>query len=274
MAVGDYAINTVIVIATLALAFGWIVRAKQRWWLLVPAAGTLGGYFWFGFKLYPHEVALAGCLIPLVLGRAVRLRDTAQHRPSQFPTVLYLLSLYLFAHWLGSNIYNKLDGGGGYGNVTRAYFNAFWVIIFLAAFWNHGSTKYIPAALLVSYLAAATRVAIGLVTYFTSAFAYIPVINYVLPGSTHARGADLRASGLTLATLAACYFLIHKGLLRKSFHLLVFLGSCVALLFGSGRTVSRPSLPHPNFCGAALPEDRAPHLLCPWWWGDDRDPEC
>ncbi len=151
--------------------------------------------------------------------------------------MLYLLGLYLFAHWLGSNIYNRLDSGGGYGNVTRAYFNAFWVIVFLVAFWGHGSTKYIPAALLLSYLAAGARVVIGLVTYFTNAFVYIPVINYVLPGSTHARGADLRASGLALATLAACYFLIHRGFFRKSFHLLIFLGSCVALLFGSGRTV-------------------------------------
>jgi hypothetical protein len=31
--------------------------------------------------------------------------------------------------------------------------------------------------------------------------------------------------------------LIKKGFFRKSFHLFVFLGSCVALLFGSGRTV-------------------------------------
>ena len=236
MAVGNYAMGTVILLATFALGLTWITTAKERWWLLVPAAGTLGGYFWFGFKLYPHEVALAGALVPLLLGRAVRLHATEQHRASQFPTVLYLLSLYLLAHWLGSNIYNKLDGGGGYGNVTRAYFNAFWVIIFLVAFWWHGSTKYIQVALLLSYLAAAARVVIGLVTYFTSAFAYIPVINYVLPGSTHSRGGDLRYSGLALATLATCYFLIQKGFLRKSFHLLVFLGSCVALLFGSGRT--------------------------------------
>jgi hypothetical protein len=237
MTVGSSAVSSLIVIATLALVLTWITAAKQRWWLLVPAAGTLGGYFWFGFKLYPHEVALAGCLVPLSMALAVRRKLGVETRLSPFPTVLYLLSFYLLAHWLGSNIYNKLDGGGGYGNVTRAYFNAYWVIIFLIAFWHHGSTKYIPAALLLSYLAAGARVVIGVVTYFTSAFAYIPVINYVLPGSTHSRGADLRASGLTLATLAACYFLIHKGVLRKSFHLLIFFGSCVALLFGSGRTV-------------------------------------
>ena len=230
------AIATVIVLLTITIGFAWAIAAKQRWWLLVPISGVLGGYFWFGFKLYPHEVALAGSLVPLLLGRAVRLRNPIANRSMPFPTVLYLLSIYLLAHWLGSNIYNKLDGGAGYGNVTRAYFNAYWVIIFLIAFWRHGSTKYIPTALFLCYLTAGARLIVGLVTYFTSAFAYVPVINYVLPGSTHDRGADLRFSGLSVATFAACYFLIQKGFLRKGFHLLIFLGSAVALLFGSGRT--------------------------------------
>ncbi len=142
MAVANDAVSTVIVIGTVTLALIWATTARGRWWLLVPAAGTLGGYFYFGFKLYPHEVALAGSLLPLILVSAVRSRGAVQQRTTPFPTVLYLLGLYLFAHWLGSNIYNKLDGGGGYGNVTRAYFNAYWVIIFLWAFWQHGSTKY------------------------------------------------------------------------------------------------------------------------------------
>ncbi len=233
---GSNSVLVVITIGTISLALAWLTFAGERWWLLVPAAGTLGGYFWFGFKLYPHEVALAGCLLPLILAMAVRQNKRIENR-SPFPIVLYLLSIYLLAHWLGSNIYNKLDGGGGYGNVSRAYFNAYWVIIFLIAFWRYGSTTFLPAALMLSYLAAAARVIIGLITYFTNAFAYIPVVNYVLPGSTHDRGADLRFSGLALATLAACYFLIKKGFLRKSFHFLVFLFGSFALLFGSGRTV-------------------------------------
>ena len=233
---GSNSVRVVITLATIALLLAWVAMAKDRWWLLVPAAGTLGGYFWFGFKLYPHEVALAGCLVPLFLAMAVRRTRVIEDRPA-FPVVLYILSVYLLAHWLASNIYNKLDGGGGYGNVTRAYFNAYWVILFLIAFWKYGSTKFIPTALMLSYIAAGARLLIGLLTYFTNAFAYIPVINYILPGSTHDRGADLRFSGLSVATLAACYFLIHKGFLRKSFHFLVFLFGTVALLFGSGRTV-------------------------------------
>ncbi|MGI8436008.1 MAG: hypothetical protein ACR2NX_03770, partial [Chthoniobacterales bacterium] len=77
----------------------------------------------------------------------------------------------------------------------------------------------------------------GVLTYFSSTFAYIPVLNYVLPGSTETRSADIRAAALSLGMFAACYFLIHKGFLRKFFHGSVFLLSVVALLFGSGRGV-------------------------------------
>lgn len=234
--VASNALVTVIVIGTLCLILSWLFLARQRWWVIVPAAGTLGGYFWFGFKLYPHEVAIAACLAPLIMTLAIRHGRKIEGRP-EFPTVLFLLAAYLAFHWLGSNIYNKIDGGGGYGNVTRAYFNAYWVILFLIAFWRYGNTKFLPAALLLSYVAAAFRMIVGVLIYFTNAFAYIPVINYVLPGSTHSRGGDLRASGLTLATLAACYFLIQRGFFRKGFHLAVYVASSIALLFGAGRTV-------------------------------------
>ncbi len=234
--IASNALVTVIVIGTLSLILAWLVLARQRWWVIVPAAGTLGGYFWFGFKVYPHEVAIAACLAPLVMTLAIRSGRKIEGRP-KFPVVLFLLAAYLAFHWIGSNIYNKIDGGGGYGNVTRAYFNAYWVILFLVAFWKYGNTTYLAAALFLSYIAAAFRVIVGLITYLTNAFAYIPVINYVLPGSTHSRGGDLRASGLTLATLAACYFLIQRGFFRKGFHLAVFAASSLALLFGAGRTV-------------------------------------
>src|SRR5438477_3363578 len=75
MAVGNHAVETAIILTTFALGVTWINTAKERWWLLVPAAGTLGGYFWFGFKLYPHEVALAGSLMPLLLARSLRLQS-------------------------------------------------------------------------------------------------------------------------------------------------------------------------------------------------------
>jgi hypothetical protein len=233
--VGSDAVRTSVVVLTIILSIAWIATARRVWWLLMPPAAALGGYFYFGFRLHPHEVALLGCLIPLAITRAVRMPGMLQQGRSFFPLAMYLLSAYLFAHWLGSNIYNRLNGEGGFGNVTRAYFNALWVIVFLFAFRRYGSSKYIPVALALTYLAAFARVFAAIVIYLTNAFAYVPVVNYVLPGSTESRVADLRVSGLALAMVAICYFLIHKGVPRKSLHGGIFLGSFVALLFGAGR---------------------------------------
>ena len=234
--IGTYSIPVFIIFMTLGLAITWIVGARERWWLLVPAAGTLGGFFYFGYKIYPHEIALFACVAPLALLLALRATPTGLHRTA-FPKTMYILGAYLISHWLGSNIYNWIEGSAGYGNVSRAYFNASWAVFFVFLFWRYGSTKYIAAALLLSYLAAFARVIMGILFYFSDAFAYIPVINYVLPGSTFSRSDDLRWSGLALATLATCYFLMKKGFLKKSFHAIVFFGSCAAVLLGSGRTV-------------------------------------
>src|ERR1700674_6052278 len=155
--VGTYALPIFVVIVAIALSVTWIAGARERWWVLVPAAGTLGGYFYFGYKIYPHEVAVLACFVPLAMALAVRA-PVAQLRTTAFPITMYLLGFYLVAHWLGSNIYNWVDGTAGYGNVSRAYFNAFWVILFLFAFWRCGSTKYIAAALLLCYVVAFFRV--------------------------------------------------------------------------------------------------------------------
>ena len=236
MLIGTDAVATVIVIAAAGGALAWLVVARKRWWLLMPAAGTLGGYFYFGFKIYPHEIALLGCIVPLLISRALSGRGFLDKQRSPFPFAMYLLSFYLFAHWVGSNVYNRLNGEGGYGNVTRAYVNALWVILFLFAFRRYGSSKFLPAALLLTYLAAFLRVLTTVVIYLSKTFAYIPVINYVLPGSTHSGVSDLRGSGLALGTLAICYCLFKKGFVSRLFHGAVFLASFVAVLFGAGRT--------------------------------------
>ena len=233
--IGNNPIPIFIIISTLAISIIWVAGARERWWLLVPAAGTLGGFFYFGYKVYPHEIALFACVVPLAMLVALRAAPMRLNRTA-FPVPMYILGAYLIAHWLGSNIYNWFEGSGGYGNVGRAYFNAFWAIFFVFLFWRYGSTKYIAVALLLCYLAAFARVIMGLVLYFNEGFAYIPVINYVLPGSKFGQSDDLRWSGLALATLALCYFLIKKGAVKKGFHGIIFFGSCIAMLLGSGRT--------------------------------------
>ena len=234
--IGTDAVTTVIVIAATGGSLAWLIVARQRWWLLMPVAATLGGFFYFGFKIYPHEIALLGCAVPLLLSRTLSGRGSLDRHRSSFPLAMHLLSVYLFAHWLGSMAYNRLNGEGGYGNVTRAYFNALWVILFVFAFRRYGSSKYLPAALLLTYLSAFARVITTVGIYLSKSFAYIPVINYVLPGSTQSGIGDLRWSGLALGTVAICYFLLKRNFLSRLFHGAVFLGSFAAVLFGSGRT--------------------------------------
>ena len=236
MMVGSNPLPVFIVFSTLILSVTWIAAARERWWLLVPPAAILGGFFYFGYKIYPHEIALFACALPLALLLALRAAPMRLRR-SPFPATMYILGTYLIAHWLGSNIYNWTEGAGGYGNVTRAYSNACWVIFFVFLLWRYGSTKYIAGALLLCYLAAFVRVVVGIVFYLSETLPFIPVINYVLPGSAFTQSDDLRWSGLALATLSICYFLIKKGALQKTFHAIIFFGSCVALLLGSGRTV-------------------------------------
>jgi len=234
--VGSNPLPVFILFSTLVLSITWIAGARERWWLLVPSAGILGGFFYFGYKIYPHEIALFACAVPLAMMVALRATPARLHR-SAFPVPMYILGAYLIAHWVGSNIYNWTEGSAGYGNVARAYSNAFWVIFFVFLFWRYGSTKYIAGALLLCYLAAFFRVVVGIVFFLSETLPYIPVINYVLPGSAFTQSDDLRWSGLALATLSACYFLIKKGSLQKIFHAIVFFSSCYALLLGSGRTV-------------------------------------
>src|SRR3954452_3878601 len=65
--IGQDPIITAIVLASTLGTLAWVALARKRWWLIVPAAAGLGGYFWFGFRIYPHEVALLGAFVPLVL---------------------------------------------------------------------------------------------------------------------------------------------------------------------------------------------------------------
>jgi hypothetical protein len=233
--IGQNAIVAVIVLVGIVGALLWIFFARDRWWVLLPMAGAMGGYFYFGHKVFTNEVALLSCLAPLAIGIAMRDPRIVQKRPRHLPLAMYLLSAYLAIHWVGSNIYNWTKGNPAYGNVARVYLTATGVVVFILLFRRYGSTKYVPLALFFTYIAALFRVFAGLITYFTNGFAYLPVINYVLPGSTHSRGDDLRSSGLILLSVALCYFLFKKGVIQRSLHLLIIACSCVALALGGGR---------------------------------------
>lgn len=228
-------VTLIVVIATLT-AVAWIIFARDRWWVVIPMAGAIGGYFYFGHKIYTTEVALLACFAPLAIARSIRAPGLISTQPFAAPAAMYALVYYLVAHWAGSCIYNGLNGESGYGNVARVYLTPVGLIAFALMFRKYGSTRYIPLALSLTYWAALFRVAAGFAIYFTNSFAYIPIINYVLPGSTHSRSADLRASGLVLLSISLCYLLINKRIGYKLVHWIVLIISCVAIAFGAGRT--------------------------------------
>src|SRR4051794_29798639 len=101
--IGTDAVATIIVIGSMVASLTWLILARTRWWLLIPVAGTIGGYFYFGFKIYPHEAALVGCFIPLLVARSLKPPGQLEKQRSRYPLAMYFLSFYLFAHWLGSN---------------------------------------------------------------------------------------------------------------------------------------------------------------------------
>ena len=62
--VGNNAVSTVIEVFVIGAAISWVLMAGERWWVVVPAAGAVGGYFYFGHKIYTNEIAFMACLPP------------------------------------------------------------------------------------------------------------------------------------------------------------------------------------------------------------------
>src|ERR1051325_171301 len=79
--VGSNPLPVFILFSTLVLSITWIAGARERWWLLVPPAGILGGFFYFGYKIYPHEIALFACAVPLAMMVALRATPARLHLP-------------------------------------------------------------------------------------------------------------------------------------------------------------------------------------------------
>jgi len=222
------------------IAFGgltmllWVVILPQHWWVAVPAAVGIGGYFEREFKIYPHEVALASAMIPLVVALAMRRQGLSQGRPA-LHKACYFLAVYLMLHFAGSVIYNhyfyhSFEESSGVGNVLRAYLNALFGIGFIALFNHWGSTRPIRQVLMLIYGATWIRVGLGVYSYFTGSDGFIWFLDYNLQPD------DLRFSGITLAILSVGYFSISSGFVTKAIHLFIYCLSGLAVLAGSSRS--------------------------------------
>ena len=223
-----------------SLAFGalamffWTVVFPQHWWVAVPAAVGIGGYFESQFKIYPHEVALGAAMIPLAVSLAIRRRGLSQGRPA-LHKVCYYLPIYLMLHCVGSIIYNRyfyhsFEGGGGIGNVLRAYLNALYGVSFICLFNQWGATRSIRQVLLLFYVATWIRIGLGLYSYYTGSDGDIPLLSYNL------QSGDLRFSGITLAILSVGYFSMMRGFVLKALHLFIYCLSGAAVLAGGSRS--------------------------------------
>lgn len=224
------------IIAGLICVAGWAFIARDRWWVPFPAALALGGTFYFGFKIPVHEMALLICLFPLALALATRWQGAIPGRSYPPPSVFFL-AFYILLHWIGSLLYNQMQGLGGASTVTRSYMDAFWPMILFFTYYFFGNSKYIRTALFLMYLAYLFRVVFTLGTYFFPGFVYIPGINYVPSGaSMDGEGVgDLRASCPNLAMLALCYICIKKGFCVRAANFLVILACLVLVFLGGGR---------------------------------------
>ena len=209
----------------------WMLAAQELWWMLLPAAYSFGGLFWFGFRIYTHEVALfltLLALLPWLLATTARIRP----RP-QIPTSVFLLAAYLAIHGIVSVYISILSGEGGVGNIGRVYFRGFWPVVFLLTFYWFGSTRLLGLVLAVIYGSAMIRVSLGLVGYFWPSVLYIPVISFVFPAA-YTGGIDLRESALVLVPVAFCYARLARSRFKALFHTaLIVLGGALVLLGGS-----------------------------------------
>ena len=216
------------------IMFLWVVIFPQHWWVAVPAAVGIGGYFESEFKIYPHEVAFALALVPLAVSLAIRRRGISQGR-QPLHKACYLLAIYLILHFVGSVIYNRyfyhsFERSGGVGNVLLAYLNALLGICFIGLFNHWGSTRVIRQVLMLVYGATWIRLGLGVYSYLADSDGYIWFLNYNLQPD------DLRVSGVFMAVLSVGYFSISSGFITKMIHLFICCLSGVAVLAGASRS--------------------------------------
>lgn len=219
-----------LIVGGVTLIVAWAFIARDRWWVPLPAAVMFGGQFYYGFKIPVYEMALLICLFPLALALATRWQGAIPGR-TKIPVCIFLMTFYILMHWVGSLVYNKLEGLGGVANVTRSYMSAFWPFILFYSYYFFGNSKYLKLAFNITYVFCLLRVALAVIANFNPGLMYIPGINFVLPSSE----TDLRASCPPLFELGICYIYMYRGIWTRFFHSVVCLSCFYFITLGGGR---------------------------------------
>lgn len=229
----NYSLIAFVAIGICVLA--WAIAGRRVWWLPIFFFASLGGVFYPGFKIYAHEMAVLVCLLPLSVTLAMK-RDSFKDRGFRIPTSAIILLFYLCIHYLFSIVLNKLEGGGGFGNISRRYMDAIWPLLIFLPFLAFGNTKYIPWVLHLIAGATLIRFAIGMYSAFrgySDTILFIPGINFAPAGGFGEN--DLRTSGSSLVCVAICYFCIYRSFLVRILMVLLTLLAVWGTLLGGGR---------------------------------------
>lgn len=227
---GNY--YSLILVAAISGGLIWAIAGVRIWWFPIFFLPSLGGFFFLGFKIYVHELAVAACIFPLILALATNKRSLIP-RKTKVQGLVIILLIYLCLHLLGCLAYNKVMGFGGIGNVMRRYADALWPILFLLPFLFFGNTGLMKWALRLMLIGYSIRYAIGIYAGVSDQVLYIPMINY-LPPSGGSIG-DLRLTGLMVASLGIIYLCLSKHFFVRVANILIILAGCWGTLLGGNR---------------------------------------
>jgi hypothetical protein len=209
---------------------GWVFFARDAWWLLLPMAIGFGGMFYFGFKVYTHEIMLVVCFLPLLpqlaAGRSLEVRR------KKLPVAFYALIAYLGMHMLVSGYLAMMDGES-IGSIIRVYVAGLWPLIFAIPFYSMGSSRYLRRALTFFLWAAMIRSILGVIGYYFPQ-AIIPVMGFILPG-LYSEGMELRESGLWMVYLGFTLFSLSPRWISKAFYALLVAAAGWFVVLGGGR---------------------------------------
>lgn len=232
LALAQYLVLLVLVLGTVAVA-GWVLLAREKWWMVVPVGCSFGGLFYFGFRIYTHEMALVLAVLALLPYIAMAQPGPVVRRA--IPGALYILLVYLALHLTVSEVLCRQEGRGGAGNILRVYMYGLWPLVFAVLFSRFGSARNVRYVLLAMYVASLCRVLLGFTAYYSpKVMFYLPGINYIPSGALNA-GMDLRASTLMLVSLSLCYASLSRSRLASIFHTLMLIPSLWLILLGGGR---------------------------------------
>ncbi len=212
----------------------WLIVGIRFWWLPVFFLVPLGGFFYFGFRIYVHELAVLMSLVPLV-GAIILAKGKVAGRVSSYETIAFLLLLYLAGHLVGNVVWARSQGIGGMGNIVRRYADALWPLILLIPILLYANFRQVKIALWLILIATLIRFAIGTYGVFIARTEniFIPIINYMPPaGGTF---SDLRSTGAGLLAISVVFAALSKGQIARATFILLSIAGFLATFFGSGR---------------------------------------